>query len=660
MLLFVFDESFSDEEARDGIPGGRDSISLFPLTGNWTLIRRIERALSKRGPAPVAALDSARLVKREVETLCRELPKWSAERGDSRVRGVSVRRFFMTSENGISGFWLGPVSEKNPAKTDTFLRLAQALAVQRELRTGKYENAAVAVKNRNLRETINRMADASGVPLHLVKKPGTFDPQNMRAALPGALLLALAGWLQACWKALLARAVMGFSGREAASTASRVFVSYFPYLNEGEDGSFRNRYFEPIQNIRPGRKERIFWLLMFARIQGAAFWESLKTARKFQKNGERLAFFDEFFGFREAVGALYLWLRQAGRYFMLERSFDEARMCGDLFPVECCPLVRSLWRRSFCGVEAMRGLIQYKAFRRFFRASGVASQCVYPCEMQAWEKAMNRAILCERPDLESIGFIHTIISRDYPFYAHHKSEIESSRLPDGLPLPVKIAANGAAAHARLSEWGYPGLCEAEAIRQLPLAERMKSPPPPKGDGPVLLVAGSIIREETKALLSFLASASGLAGEWRVWLKGHPAMPVGPLLSELGIQPEERHWEIREGDINACLERADVVFVPTSAVSIDALAFGCEVFTPVFSSAFTMNALAGYEDHCPSVSTPDELREKLEAYLKNGPRKGWDEKEKRAFVRDYWNLDPELPKWRALLGMEARDGGVRGG
>ncbi len=218
MLLFVFDESFSDEEAPDGFRGGRDSISLFALTGNWRLARRLERALLKRGLKQVAALNSARLVEREIEAICRELPKWSAERGDSRIRDVSVRRFFMTSEDGMSGFWLGPISEKNPLKTDTFLRLAQALAVQGELRTGKYDGVAVAVKNGNLHKSIRRMADAFSVPFHVVEKPGTLAVQNMRSLLPGMLSLALAGWLQACWKAMLAKAVMGFSRRREIST----------------------------------------------------------------------------------------------------------------------------------------------------------------------------------------------------------------------------------------------------------------------------------------------------------------------------------------------------------------------------------------------------------------------------------------------------------
>ncbi len=432
-----------------------------------------------------------------------------------------------------------------------------------------------------------------------------------------------------------------------------MFVSYFPYLNEDAEGAFRNKYFEPVQNICPKRKERIFWLLMFTHIQGATFLESLKIAKKFKKNGERLAFFDEFFGFREAVGAFYLWTRQLGRYFFLARNFSEERMCGDLFPVECYPLVRDLWRRSFCGVEAVRGLIQYKAFRRFFRDSGGASQCVYACEMQAWEKALNKAIERERPELESVGFIHTVISRHYVFYAHHESEIESSRLADGLPLPGKIAANGAAAHALLSEWGYPGLCKVEAIRQLPLAARMNDPRPlEKGSKPTLLVAGTSVQEETKSLLLLLSGACPLAGEWDVWLKGHPAMPMDSLLKGLGIHPAARRWEIKEGDINTHLEKADVVLVPTSAVSVDALAFGCEVFTLVFSSGFTMNVLSGFEDYYHSVSTPDELREKLENYLKNGSRKGLDEK--RDFVRSYWNLDAQLPGWRRLLNVEASD------
>ncbi len=652
MQLFVFDESLSFEELSPEAWGDQNAVFLFSLTANWTFIRRLEQELHKRGLEQVVVLNAARFVERESENLSRGLPEWSAKRGMSRIRNVSIRRFFMTSDGGMSGFWLGPISEKNPFKTDTFLELAQALAIQKQLRTGKYDRMAVAIKSRNLCKSIKRMADVFGMSFHLEKKPQIFSTQGMKALFPGIFLLALAGWLQACQRAMLARLMMGFSQRETLASAPHVFVSYFSYLNGGEGGVFRNRYFEPIQEMYSRQGERILWLLIFARVGGIGFWGSLKMARKFRKNGEHLAFFDEFFGFKEAFTALCSWLRQVGRYFVLERSFDEEQMCGALFPVECYPLVENLWRRSFCGIEAMRGLIQYEAFKRFFSVLENPSLCVYPCEMQAWEKAMNRAILRKKPALESVGFVHTTLSRNFISFIHHKSELESYHLPDGLPIPGRIAVNGGGTNGLLSEWGYPHLFEVEGIRQISLAKNMNYPLPAKARKPTLLVAGSFSREETKSFLSFLQGAYPLAGEWDVWLKGHPLTPMGLWLNELGVQAEEYRWNIKEGDIYACLQRVDAVLVPSSSVSIDALAYGCEVFVPVVSSAFSMNLLTGHEGYYRSFSTPEELREKLGAYLEYGPSKSLGEK--RDFVRSYWNLDPELPRWRELLNMKAVD------
>jgi surface carbohydrate biosynthesis protein (TIGR04326 family) len=305
-------------------------------------------------------------------------------------------------------------------------------------------------------------------------------------------------------------------------------------------------------------------------------------------------------------------------------------------------------------------LYYYALFRRVMDDAGAPTECLYYCEMQSWEFALVAAARARRPRLRTIGFQHTTVSRNYYFYHHHRDDVTRTTSQTALPLPDTLAANGDRPAGLLAESGYPGLVVVESLRFLGVLEALARTRPPRSRRrPVVLVAGSIVRRETAALLSLVAAAFGggdaaetPGDEVTVWLKGHPSQPIESVAAAAGVTLDPARYVVRTGDIRAMLADADLVVVPTSAVAVEALAYGCEVVVPVFSALPAMTPLAGFEEYYHRVHSPEELRHAVERFRRHGALVDIDDK--RAFVRSYWCLDPRLPRWERLLAGGARE------
>ena len=89
-----------------------------------------------------------------------------------------------------------------------------------------------------------------------------------------------------------------------------------------------------------------------------------------------------------------------------------------------------------------------------------------------------------------------------------------------------------------------------------------------------------------------------------------------------------------------------MLVGSSAVAVEALAYGCDVLVPGFASAPRLTPLAGWESFYRDVFSPQELAQAVADIDRNGPRR--TAAEKRAFVAQYWAIDPDLPRWNAWL------------
>ncbi len=296
----------------------------------------------------------------------------------------------------------------------------------------------------------------------------------------------------------------------------------------------------------------------------------------------------------------------------------------------------------------MEGIIFFELYKKIFDYFSSASHCIYLAEMHAWENALNVAKRLRSQKVKTIGFLHTAISKNFFHYFHDYKEMKDDRKEIRLPLPDILACNGDIPFELMAKQRYPNLKKVEAIRYLYLNKHFSSIKSASdveinNNSPVLLVAGSIDHVETASLISLLNAAFPEEQRFKIWLKGHPALPIEGILKSLNIDSRKCGYEIKNNPIDTLLKDATIVMAGATTVGIEALAFGCKVILPFFSDQMFMSPLAGFDKFYNKVCNPQELKLIVKKLGKTGKSKdNWH------FISSFWYLDETLNKWDELL------------
>ena len=208
--------------------------------------------------------------------------------------------------------------------------------------------------------------------------------------------------------------------------------------------------------------------------------------------------------------------------------------------------------------------------------------------------------------------------------------------------PDIICGNGASACRQWDAAGVPEsrLHQVEALRYLYLAGTKRKGNVHQGIRQLLVLTG-FFNDEVHAHLVLLARAmrAGILDDWRVTVKPHPYLPVDKLLRRLlGAQAEA----IRQTD-----EALGQLFSPgvtvwasnSTTAALDAALEGLPVMV--------MRPVGDF-DLCPLQDVPDLFRTGTLEDVRDGLLSA----KSLNLPRDYLNLDPTLPAWRALLGFTA--------
>ena len=104
-MLFIFDDNINI----NGIwkvkrQNKIDSIDLFPLTSNWLVIDEVKSGIDSND-SQICLLNSAKLINDEVDKIRERVSKWSADLGDYKVCGKTIKEWFLTPKKDVSTWW---------------------------------------------------------------------------------------------------------------------------------------------------------------------------------------------------------------------------------------------------------------------------------------------------------------------------------------------------------------------------------------------------------------------------------------------------------------------------------------------------------------------------------------------------------------------------
>lgn len=652
--LFVFDEHVDLDHTGSFMAGG---VDLFPLTGDFFLIKRVKEVLGEKKVEQVQLLDSAKHINAEVSHLRDNICQWSAKVGDFKVFSKSIKQWFLPPQISTSTWWFSLLSEKNTFKTDIFFNVARVDAYKKILASNRYGCLQISVLNVPLYKSLSKVAAKYGIRIKTIPNKYTDRKRDLikiavdRIGLIGELVRGILIFIRFFIQSIQAQTALPPIVKRTPDPDSLLLVSYFPAVESkaAERGVFKNKFYPVLQGKLREWDLNYAWLLMHVDMDGKKFKDSLELAYNFEQKGEKLFFLQEFFQPKHFLKCMAIWLRQACLSLFLYICVQRYALSQEPFGMECSPLFKKLWFQSFCGTTGAEGVLYDALFKNVFTSFPHFSDVIYLMEMHAWEKGLNAGVRNVAPEIRTIGFQHAAISSNYYHYFYDPSETIASGKKTDLPIPNVMAITGEHTKSLLSVCGYGNIELVESIKHIYVNKLLSTKFEKPHKKPVLLVAGSVNRKETKTLTSIVHTAFPKSDFFEIWFKAHPLCPFETIFEELDIDPDKSGYLLKGGNIADVLRESSAVFVPTSTVSIESLAFGCEVLIPILADSMLMNPLSDYEEFYHPIGTPSELKSSVEAILFRGKTKNVSDY--CNFVKNYWLTDPELARWQALLNSE---------
>lgn len=632
---------------------GSTSLSLFPLTSAPQIINQIGQSLKNHDIA-FEIVNTSSKVHEATEFIRQNIHSWAKDFGNEIINGKTIKKMFLIPDSQMSTFYFTLAAEKNPLKTDLFLKLAQFLAIRSELESHAFTNIYVNINDTTLANTVYEyLRDRN----HRFQKLGGLSYSDIfiqslttNKGFIGSILRALGFLLRSLMWSHIAKKMMGKNWKDQLKDQCLLVQSYFPLVDkkQAEQGVFKNKYYGPFQDLIEKESIPYVWLLHFVFIDGFNFNNAVKLARSFKQNGQRLIIVEQIFGIKIFIEVIITWSQQLLRYFKYRKKILGLDIHQGLALSARNGILIEMLDNSFCGTPAIQGIYYYYLFEELAKCGrDNLKLAIYQNEMQNWEKAFNVAFKQHAHQLSTLGYQHTSVTPNYFFYYIHPDEIGST--PDQLehPLPDIFGVCGERPRWLLEKCRYPNLKVFPALRKMASKYRPDQQHINESRKPSLIFLGSYDSKETKANLSLLIHAFPSASEFPILLKGHPSCSLGQLCKELGVDVNKSGYQLVDGDINELLRQVTIAIVGTSTACIDALGMGCHVIIPVLNDALNLSPLLGNPDFYTLVGTSTELKKAVENF-----KHGKNEHEFQCtlqFIKDFWYFDDTLAAWKEIIG-----------
>ncbi|MFI5346410.1 MAG: TIGR04326 family surface carbohydrate biosynthesis protein [Elusimicrobiota bacterium] len=556
--------------------------------------------------------------------------------GESRIAGRSVVEH-LALEDGFSFWWMTLTAEKSPFKSPRIYTCLRLLVLDDILRETRPARLILASSDAILAECVGALCRGLGIPFEWRKPeaaPRPWSPRRIYEVLPAPLrgLLSFA--------ARLTRWPLRRLGKPRwfASDGAVFFCSYFAHLDAAScaRGVFHSRQWGPLPGALHDAGRPSNWVHHFLTSRDVpdartgVDWLARFNADAGGQGAH--AFLETYLGAGVVARAFAGWLR---RIATARRLGELSSGTGPAAAAWLWPALRDDWRASVSGPIAVSNCLWLELFDAALRDVPHQRTGAYLCENQGWERAFLRAWR-KNGHGKIIGAAHSTVPFWHLYYFDDPRTLRAATKND-MPLPDFMAVNGAPARELLAAAGFPAdrLVDVEALRYLGLS-RAAPRRNPDLERLEILIMGDIAPASMSSLLSMVDGAVPLlpAG-WKFTFKPHPVYPA-----DLAPYPALANIARTNDALDRILGEFDVAIAANStSAAVDAYQAGLPVIVALDGTDLNLSPLRGR----PGARFAGTAEEMAAALIDAGRSAS-----AAAAREEFFNLDPDLPRWRRLL------------
>ena len=608
-----------------------------PPLGEWTTVLWRQYADVKNS----SVISIAQMVEQNADELRARYLAWIYDLGEARI---GERRVIdhLSLRPGFSYWWMSSVAQKfNISGVSQIDDAIKALALEMLVVARQTTSIVLISENHRLAACLQEMCHKKSISYEWRPGKALTNKYNLHW-LYRSLPHAWRAFIYLAWYVLKAIPLL-LQKRSAIPehVGEVMFIDVLVHLDKQaiSTGRFISNYWTALVGKLSEWQIKSSWLHIYYR------HPAVSSPAKAQRLIERFSESSDGSQFHALIERS-LSLRLLGKllrdYFTVSRTLAHLRGIADIRPtgsdLNLWPLHAEEWSDSLCGKEAMINCLRLSLVEAAISRFPTQRLGVYISENQPWEMALVYAWKAAGHGT-LIGTPHTIV-RFWDLRYHYDAHSYLRDSDNAFLLPDVLAVNGSAAQHSILSSGYPveRVTEVEALRFLHLLCPQPNVTSRSTRNELrLLVCGDFLAETNRQILAWLEIAARSLPHDTVYVfKPHPACPLNsadyPVLK----------LEMSEAPLADLLVGCDVVFTSNiTSAAVDAYCAGVPIVQMLNGETFNISPLRGLQD-AVYVSNPMELSEAL----------GNARSRKREVIEPYFYLDEALPRWRALLGLNA--------
>ena len=608
--LVIFDSSKNFVSRKKRYISAGDDVYLFPMSVNKAASDRVLDAVKDAG-AKAEVIATGRLINDSAEYLRSKYIEFIGELpGRVSVGGKNLKELFAVDDTA-SLWWYSLVAEKSNFKSEAFNEIVRFYSIAETIKEERIEKVLYGCVDYILQKELLKYFKAQSISSEIiVSRPARETARNILKS--GALVyfkniaLLFAGGLKLFLSMYRRKKRIGNSHGIDTANSRLIILNYYPVIEikQAENGVFISTHYKYLQEALESKKEEILWVSLYVQHFSVSFDVAVRYVEKFIKNGYKIVFIDNFCPTREYWKALLLML---GSGFRLLRYEKEIRKASDFEGYNVYGFLKNDWYSSFAGIVGYSGLLYYFAFKNLL--SKVKCRiCVYPFEMQPWERALIDAR--NSLGLKTPVFAHQPAGMSRMSLNYFTCPAEVRRAGRySMPEPDKLLCDGSITEGYMRESGRrPERLEiVEGINYYHLRSSLSDRVREKKDEVLILLSQH--QKESVSLIAAAYEAFRDCGNIPVFIRPHPYLNLRETRRLLINTADNMPFPIAEGAIDDLLSRTRIVIAGETTASIEALAHGCVLINIDSPDWINMSPLKNME--CPVVRTvrsPQELRQ----------------------------------------------------